>query len=154
VSITVQGGKKMKTYMAKAEEVQRKWYVIDADGQVLGRLASQVASILRGKHKPTFTPHVDTGDFVIIVNAEKIVLTGDKLDKKFYRHHSLHPGGLKEIPYRKLMATKPELAIEEAVKRMLPKGTLGRDMYRKLKVYRGPEHNNEAQKPEVLVLKY
>lgn len=144
----------MKTYMAKKEEVQRKWYVIDASDKVLGRLASQVASILRGKNKPTFTPHVDTGDYVVIVNAEKVVLTGHKLDQKFYRHHSSYPGGLKEVSYRKLMETKPEFAIEEAVRRMLPKGPLGRDMIKKLKVYRGPEHNNEAQKPEVLELKY
>lgn len=144
----------MKTYMAKKEEVQRKWYVIDASDKVLGRLASQVASILRGKNKPTFTPHVDTGDYVVIVNAEKVVLTGNKLDQKFYRHHSSYPGGLKEVSYRKLMETKPEFAIEEAVRRMLPKGPLGRDMIKKLKVYRGPEHNNEAQKPEVLELKY
>ncbi|HAZ37266.1 MAG TPA: 50S ribosomal protein L13 [Clostridiaceae bacterium] len=144
----------MKTYMAKAEEVQRKWYVVDASGQTLGRLSSQVAAILRGKNKPTFTPHVDTGDYVIIVNAEKIVLTGKKLDEKMYRHHSLYPGGLKETPYRKVLAEKPELAIEEAVRRMLPKGPLGRQMFKKLKVYSGPNHNHEAQKPEVLELKY
>lgn len=144
----------MKTYMAKKEDIQRKWYVVDASDKVLGRLASQVASILRGKNKAIFTPHVDTGDYVIIVNAEKIVLTGNKLDQKFYRHHSLYPGGLKETSYRKLLQVKPELAIEEAVRRMLPKGPLGRDMMKKLKVYRGPEHNNEAQKPEVLELKY
>lgn len=144
----------MKTYMAKKEEVERKWYVVDASDKVLGRLASQIASILRGKNKPTFTPHVDTGDFVIVVNAEKIVLTGNKLDQKFYRHHSLYPGGLKEVSYRKLIETKPELIIEEAVKNMLPKGPLGRQMMKKLKVYRGPQHENEAQKPEVLELKY
>ncbi len=144
----------MKTYMAKKEEVERKWYVVDASDKVLGRLASQIASILRGKNKPTFTPHVDTGDFVIVVNAEKIVLTGNKLDQKFYRHHSLYPGGLKEVSYRKLIETKPELIIEEAVKNMLPKGPLGRQMVKKLKVYRGPQHENEAQKPEVLELKY
>jgi large subunit ribosomal protein L13 len=144
----------MKTYMAKAEDVQRKWYVVDATDKTLGRLASQVAAILRGKHKPTFTPHVDTGDFVIVVNAEKVTLSGKKLDTKLYRHHSLYPGGLKEIPYRKVLATKPELAIEEAVRRMLPKGPLGRKMLKKLKVYRGPEHQHAAQKPEVLELKY
>lgn len=144
----------MKTYMAKAEEVQRKWYVVDASGQTLGRLSSQVAAILRGKNKPTFTPHVDTGDYVIVVNAEKIVLTGKKLDEKMYRHHSLYPGGLKETPYRKVLAEKPELPIEEAVRRMLPKGPLGRQMFKKLKVYSGPNHNHEAQKPEVLELKY
>lgn len=144
----------MKTYMAKAEEVQRKWYVVDASGQTLGRLSSQVAAILRGKNKPIFTPHVDTGDYVIVVNAEKIVLTGKKLDEKMYRHHSLYPGGLKETPYRKVLAEKPELPIEEAVRRMLPKGPLGRQMFKKLKVYSGPNHNHEAQKPEVLELKY
>lgn len=144
----------MKTYMAKAEEVKRKWYVVDAEGKTLGRMASQIASILRGKHKPTFTPNVDTGDFVIVINAEKVVLTGNKLDEKLYRHHSLYPGGLKETPYRKILQTKPELAIEEAVRRMLPKGPLGRKMFKKLKVYRGPVHNHEAQKPEVLELKY
>ncbi|TDT50399.1 50S ribosomal protein L13 [Fonticella tunisiensis] len=144
----------MKTYMAKAEDVKRKWYVIDATDKTLGRMASQIAAILRGKHKPTFTPHVDTGDFVIVVNAEKVALTGKKLDQKLYRHHSLYPGGLKETPYRKMIETKPELVIEEAVRRMLPKGPLGRKMIKKLKVYRGPEHNHEAQKPEVLELKY
>lgn len=144
----------MKTYMAKAQEVERKWYVVDAEGQTLGRMASQIASVLRGKNKPTFTPNVDTGDFVIVINAEKIVLTGNKLDQKLYRTHSLYPGGLKETPYRKLLATKPELAIEEAVRRMLPKGPLGRKMINKLKVYRGPEHDQAAQKPEVLELKY
>ncbi|MCX7883983.1 MAG: 50S ribosomal protein L13 [Caloramator sp.] len=144
----------MKTYMAKAEDVKRKWYVVDAEGKTLGRMASQIATILRGKHKPTFTPNVDTGDFVIVINAEKVVLTGNKLDDKLYRHHSLYPGGLKETPYRRLLQTKPELAIEEAVRRMLPKGPLGRKMFKKLKVYRGPVHNHEAQKPEVLELKY
>ncbi|QCX33871.1 50S ribosomal protein L13 [Caloramator sp. E03] len=144
----------MKTYMAKAEDVKRKWYVVDAEGKTLGRMASQIAAILRGKHKPTYTPNVDTGDFVIVINAEKVVLTGNKLEDKLYRHHSLYPGGLKETPYKKLLQTKPELAIEEAVRRMLPKGPLGRKMFKKLKVYRGPVHNHEAQKPEVLELKY
>lgn len=144
----------MKTYMAKAQEVERKWYVVDAEGQTLGRMASQIASVLRGKNKPTFTPNVDTGDFVIVINAEKVVLTGKKLDQKFYRTHSLYPGGLKETPYRKVLETKPEIIIEEAIRRMLPKGPLGRKMINKLKVYRGPEHENEAQKPEVLELKY
>ena len=144
----------MKTYMAKTNEVQRKWYVVDATDKTLGRLASQIATILRGKHKAIYTPHVDTGDFVIVVNAEKVALTGKKLDQKLYRHHSLYPGGLKETPYRKLLETKPELAIEEAVRRMLPKGPLGRQMFKKLKVYRGSAHNHEAQKPEVLELKY
>jgi large subunit ribosomal protein L13 len=144
----------MNSYMAKAESVQRKWYVIDATDKTLGRMASQVATILRGKNKPTFTPHVDTGDFVIIINAEKIHLTGKKLEQKLYRHHSLYPGGLKEVPYKKMIDTKPELVIEEAVRRMLPTGRLGRQMFSKLKVYRGPVHNHEAQKPEVLELKY
>jgi large subunit ribosomal protein L13 len=144
----------MNSYMAKAETVQRKWYVLDATDKTLGRMASQVATILRGKNKPIFTPHVDTGDFVIIINAEKVHLTGKKLEQKLYRHHSLYPGGLKEVPYKKMMETKPELVIEEAVRRMLPKGTLGRQMFRKLKVFRGPVHTHEAQKPEVLELKY
>jgi large subunit ribosomal protein L13 len=140
----------MKTFMAKAEEVQRKWYVIDAEGLVLGRLASEVAKILRGKNKPDFTPHVDTGDFVIVLNADKVVLTGKKLDQKMYRHHSLHPGGMKEVKYRIFMAKRPEKAVELAVKGMLPKNSLGRAMYKKLKVYSGVEHDHEAQKPEKL----
>lgn len=138
------------TYIAKPADITRKWYVVDAEGKTLGRMASQVAAILRGKHKPIYTPHVDTGDFVIIINASKVVLTGKKLDTKFYRHHSLYPGGLKEIPYRKFLAEKPEFAVYEAVRGMLPKGPLGRQMLKKLKVYRGPEHKNEAQKPEFL----
>ena len=138
--------------MAKAEEVTRKWYIIDAEGKPLGRVASEVAKILRGKNKPTYTPHVDTGDHVIILNAEKIVLTGKKLDQKFYRHHTLYPGGLKEIKYRQFMQTRPEKAVEIAVKGMLPKNSLGRAMFRKLKVYKGSEHEHEAQKPEVLTL--
>lgn len=140
----------MKTFMAKAEEVQRKWYVVDATGKPLGRLASEVASILRGKNKPTYTPHVDTGDHVIVINAEKIVLTGNKLNNKIYRHHSGWPGGLKEMKYSQLMAKSPERVIELAVKGMLPHNSLGRKMFRKLKVYRGPEHEHQAQKPEVL----
>ncbi|MCM0649429.1 50S ribosomal protein L13 [Clostridium swellfunianum] len=144
----------MKSYLAKKNEVERKWYVIDAAGKPLGRVASQVATILRGKHKPVFTPNVDTGDFVIIINAEKVVLTGKKLDQKMMRHHSLYPGGLKETPYREVLAKKPEFAFSEAVRRMLPSGPLGRDMLKKLKVYRGSEHEHEAQKPEVLELKY
>lgn len=142
----------MKTFMAKAEEVKRKWYIIDAEGKPLGRVASEVAKILRGKNKPTYTPHVDTGDHVIILNAEKIVLTGKKLDQKFYRHHTLYPGGLKEIKYRQFMETRPEKAVEIAIKGMLPKNSLGRAMFRKLKVYKGSEHEHEAQKPEVLTL--
>lgn len=144
----------MKSYMAKPEDIKRKWYLVDAEGKTLGRMASQIASILRGKNKPIFTPFIDTGDFVIVINAEKVVLTGKKLDEKLYRHHSLYPGGLKETPYRKLLAAKPELAIEEAVRRMLPKGPLGRQMLKKLRVYKGSEHNHEAQKPETLELKY
>jgi large subunit ribosomal protein L13 len=139
-----------KTYMAKAEEAQRKWYLIDGDGKVLGRLASEVAKILRGKNKPTYTPNVDTGDHVIIINAEKIVLTGKKLEQKLYRHHSLYPGGLKEIQYKDIMKNRPELAVMEAVKGMLPHNSLGRKMLTKLRVYKGSQHQHEAQKPEVL----
>ena len=144
----------MKSYIAKAQEVERKWYIVDAAGKPLGIVASQVAAILRGKNKPTFTPNVDCGDYVIVINAEQVVLTGKKLDQKLLRKHSLYPGGLKETPYREVLAKKPEFAFEEAVRRMLPTGVLGRQMLRKLKVYRGAEHNNEAQKPEVLELKY
>ena len=144
----------MKSYIAKAQEVEKKWFVVDAAGKPLGRVASQVASILRGKHKPTFTPNVDCGDHVIVINAEKVVLTGKKLDQKMMRKHSLYPGGLKETPYREVLEKKPEFAFEEAVRRMLPKGVLGRQMLKKLKVVRGEEHNHEAQKPEVLELKY
>ncbi|MDN5363199.1 MAG: large subunit ribosomal protein [Eubacteriales bacterium] len=142
----------MKTYMAKPGEVERKWYVVDATNKTLGRLASQVAAILRGKHKPQYTPHVDTGDFVIIVNAEKVRLTGKKLDKKIYYHHSRYPGGLKQMTYRTLLKEKPELAVRKAVEGMLPHNRLGRKMARKLKVYRGPDHPHAAQKPEVLEL--
>ena len=140
----------MKTFMAKAEEVKRKWYVVDAEGKPLGRLASEVAKILRGKNKPTYTPHVDTGDHVIVLNSEKVVLTGNKLDQKVYRHHSGWPGGMKEIKYRQLMDNKPEKAVELAVKGMLPKNSLGRAMFKKLKVYKGTEHEHQAQKPENL----
>ena len=142
----------MNTYMAKPAEVERKWYLVDAEGMVLGRLASQVANILRGKNKPIFTPHVDTGDYVVIVNASKVILTGKKLDQKIYYHHTGYPGGLKETKYRKLMADKPEFAVRHAVVGMLPKGTLGRQMARKLKIYAGPEHEQSAQKPEKLEL--
>ena len=131
----------------------RKWYVVDAEGMVLGRLASQVANILRGKNKPIYTPNMDTGDYVIIVNASKAVLTGKKLDQKIYYHHSGYAGGLKETKYRKLMAEKPEFAVRHAVVGMLPKGPLGRQMAKKLKVYAGAEHEQAAQKPEVLDLK-
>ena len=137
----------MKTFMANAQNVERKWYVVDANGMVLGRLASQVANILRGKNKPTYTPHVDTGDHVIIINASKIVMTGKKLDQKIYYHHTGYVGGLKETKYRKLLAEKPEFAIRRAVVGMLPKGPLGRQMAKKLKVYAGPNHDHAAQKP-------
>jgi large subunit ribosomal protein L13 len=138
--------------MANAQTVERKWYVVDADGMVLGRLASQVANILRGKHKPTYTPHVDTGDNVIIVNADKVVLTGKKLDQKIYYHHSGYVGGLKETKYRKLMQDKPEFVVRKAVVGMLPKNPLGRKMSTKLHIFSGPEHEHEAQQPEVLSL--
>ena len=143
----------MSTFMAKASNVERQWYVIDAENQVLGRLASQIAAMLRGKHKPTFTPHVDTGDYIIVVNAEKLVLTGKKLDQKMYRHHTGYPGGLKETSYRRLMATKPEFALKEAVRGMLPKGPLGYAMLKKLHVYAGPNHEHQAQKPVVFEVK-
>jgi len=138
--------------MANAQNVERNWYIVDADGMTLGRLASQVAAILRGKNKPTFTPHVDCGDHVIVINAAKVVLTGKKLDQKVYYHHSGFAGGLKETKYRKLMAEKPEFAVKHAVVGMLPKGPLGRQMARKLRVYAGAEHEHEAQKPVVLEL--
>jgi len=144
----------MKSFIAKAKDVERKWYVVDAAGKPLGRVASQVASILRGKHKVIFTPNVDCGDFVIIINSEKVVLTGKKLDQKFLRKYSGYVGGLKETPYREVLAKKPEFAFEEAVRRMLPRGILGRQMLRKLNVYRGADHDQAAQKPEVLELKY
>ncbi|MBQ9728161.1 MAG: 50S ribosomal protein L13 [Clostridia bacterium] len=142
----------MKTYMAHAETVERKWYVVDAAGVPLGRLASHVAMVLRGKHKPVYTPNVDTGDFVIVINTDKTVLTGKKLEDKYYRYHSGYIGGLKEIAYKKLMAEKSDLAVYEAVKGMLPKNSLGRAMLKKLRVYKGAEHKHEAQKPEVLKL--
>ena len=142
----------MKTYLAKAEDISRKWYVVDAEGVVLGRLASQVASILRGKNKPTYTPNVDTGDYVIIINADKAVLTGNKLDQKFYYHHTGFVGGLKATSYRKLMAEKPEFAVRKAIVSMLPKGPLGRQMAKKLKVYAGAEYEQTAQKPEKIEL--
>ena len=142
----------MKTFMANAQTVERKWYVVDADGMPLGRLASQVASILRGKNKPTFTPHCDTGDHVIIINASKVVLTGKKLDQKVYYHHTGYPGGLKSTVYRTLLAEKPEFAVKHAIVGMLPKGSLGRQMAKKLRVYAGAEHEHTAQQPEVLEL--
>ena len=143
----------MKTFLPKTADIDRKWYVVDADGMVLGRLASQVAGILRGKNKPIYTPNVDTGDYVIIINAEKVLLTGKKLDQKIYYHHSGYAGGLKETKYRRLMAEKPELAVRHAVVGMLPKGPLGRKMAKKLKIYSGNQHEQAAQKPEVLDLK-
>ncbi len=141
------------TLTAKPQDIEKKWYVIDAEGQTLGRLASEVASILRGKNKPCYTPNIDTGDFVIVINAEKIVLTGKKLTDKYYYRHSGYPGGLKATQYKDLIATKPELVIEKAVKGMLPKGKLGRAQGKKLKVYAGPEHKHQAQNPEVYVLR-
>ena len=142
----------MKTFMPKAADITRKWYVVDAEGLALGRVASQVANILRGKNKPIYTPNVDTGDFVIVVNASKVVLTGKKLDQKIYYKHSGYVGGLKETKYRKLLAEKPEEALRHAVVGMLPKGPLGRQMAKKLKIYAGAEHEHAAQKPEVLSL--
>ncbi len=143
----------MKTYMAKGEAVERKWYVVDAEGMVLGRLASQVAAILRGKHKPIYTPHVDTGDHVIIINADKVTLTGKKFtDKKYYRHTG-YPGGIRETSYGELLDKKPEFAVYEAIRRMMPKGPLGRKMLKKVRIYAGSQHQHAAQTPEVLVLK-
>ena len=140
----------MKTYMANPDKIERKWYVVDATDKTLGRLASEVAKVLRGKNKPEYTPHVDTGDYVIVVNADKISVTGKKLDQKVYYHHSDYVGGMKETTLREMMAKKPEKVVELAVKGMLPKGPLGRAMIKKLHVYAGPEHANQAQKPEVL----
>ena len=140
----------MKTFMANPAKIERKWYVVDATGMTLGRLASEVAKILRGKNKPVFTPHEDTGDYVIITNAEHIKVTGKKLDQKIYYHHSDYVGGMKETTLKEMMAKKPEKVVELAVKGMLPKGPLGRTMYKKLFVYAGPEHKHEAQKPETL----
>ena len=142
----------MKTFMPKAADITRKWYVVDAEGLALGRVASQVANILRGKNKPIYTPNVDTGDYVIVLNASKIILTGKKLDQKIYYKHSGYVGGLKETKYRKLMAEKPEEALRHAVVGMLPKGPLGRQMAKKLKIYAGAEHEHAAQKPEKLEL--
>lgn len=140
----------MKSYVAKPQELERKWYVVDAEGKTLGRLASQIATILRGKHKPIYTPHVDTGDFVIVLNADKVELTGKKIDQKMYRWHTGYPGGLKERTYREMLNNKPEKVIFHAVKGMLPKNRLGRKMIKKLRVYRGTEHNHQAQQPENL----
>ena len=138
----------MSTYMPKANEVERKWYLLDAEGKTLGALAAEAATLLRGNHKPIFTPHVDTGDFVVVINADKVVLTGKKLDQKMYYHHTGYIGNLKEVKYKKLMAEKPEFVVKKAVKGMLPDNTLGRKALTRLHVYAGPEHKHEAQKPE------
>ena len=143
----------MKTFVAKKEAVERSWYVVDADRQILGRLATQVAVLLRGKSKPTFTPHVDTGDHVVVVNADKVVLTGDKLRQKLYRRHSGYPGGLKETSAGTLLREKPERLVTLAIKGMLPKTKLGRQMATKLRVYRGPDHPHVAQAPKPFALK-
>jgi len=143
----------LKTFVPKPADISRKWYVVDAEGMVLGRLASQVANVLRGKNKPVYTPNVDTGDYVIIINADKVVLTGKKLDQKIYYHHSGYAGGLKETSYRKLIAEKPELAVRHAVVGMLPKGPLGRQMAKKMKIYAGDQYVQTAQQPEKLELK-
>ena len=140
----------MDTYMASASSVQRKWYVVDAEGQTLGRLASQIAMVLRGKNKPTYTPFIDTGDYVIVINAEKIKVTGKKMDQKIYKSHSDYVGGLRQQTLKEMLAKKPEAVIEHAVKGMLPTGPLGRQMFTKLHVYAGAEHGHEAQKPEEL----
>ena len=140
----------MKTYMANPDKIERKWYVVDAEGQTLGRLSAEIAKVLRRKNKPVFTPHIDTGDYVVVVNAAKVKVTGKKLDQKVYYHHSDYVGGMKETTLREMMAKKPEAVIEMAVKGMLPKGPLGRTMIKKLHVYAGPEHEQQAQKPEVL----
>lgn len=140
----------MKTYMANPDKIERKWYVVDAEGCTLGRLASEIAKVLRGKNKPEFTPHVDTGDYVVVVNAEKIKVTGKKLQQKIYYNHSDYVGGMRETTLAEMMAKNPEMVVELAVKGMLPKGPLGRDMLTKLHVYAGPEHKQQAQKPEVL----
>ena len=136
----------MKTYMAKPEEIERKWYIVDAEGQVFGRLASQIASVLRGKNKPTYTPNVDCGDYVVI-NTDKMILTGKKLEQKYYRYHTGYVGGLKEIQFKKMMAEKSDMALTNAVKGMLPKSSLGRNMIKKLKVFKGAEHTHQAQQP-------
>ena len=140
----------MKSFMASPSTVERKWYVVDAEGKTLGRLASEVANVLRGKNKPIYTPHIDTGDYVIVVNAEKVKVTGKKLEQKIYYHHSEYVGGMKEATLKEMMQKKPEFVITHAVKGMLPKGPLGRQMLKKLFVYAGPDHKHAAQKPEVL----
>ncbi|CAM5214334.1 50S ribosomal protein L13 [Alishewanella longhuensis] len=140
----------MKTSTAKPESVTRDWYVVDANGKTLGRIATEIASRLRGKHKPEYTPHVDTGDYIIVINAEKVAVTGNKAQAKMYYSHTGFPGGIKEINFEKLIAKKPEMVLESAIKGMLPKGPLGRAMFRKLKVYAGAEHQHAAQQPQVL----
>ena len=142
----------MSTFMQKKEAVVRKWYVVDATGVTLGRLASQVASVIRGKHKPTFTPNVDMGDYVIVINTDKVVLTGNKLEDKMYTYHTGYVGGLKQIPYKTMMANKSDVVVFEAVKGMLPKNKLGKQMLKKLRVFKGAEHDHAAQKPEVLTI--
>jgi len=140
----------MKTFTAKPESVKRDWFVVDATGKTLGRIATEIATRLRGKHKPEYTPHVDTGDYIVVINAEKVTVTGNKAKAKMYYSHTGYPGGLKSINFEKLIDKKPEMVIEKAVKGMLPRGPLGRAMFRKLKVYAGPEHNHAAQQPQVL----
>ena len=140
----------MSSFIQKPAEVERKWYVVDAEGKTLGRMASEVAAILRGKNKPTFTPHVDCGDYVIVINAEKVAVTGKKRQEKIYKRHTGYPGGLRELTFEQLLEKHPEVVVKHAIKGMMPTGKLGRQMYKKLKVYAGPEHKHEAQKPEVL----
>lgn len=140
----------MKTFTAKPESVTRDWYVVDANGKTLGRIATEIAARLRGKHKPEYTPHVDTGDYIIVINAEKVTVTGNKAKAKMYYSHTGFPGGIKEINFEKLLAKKPEMVLESAIKGMLPKGPLGRAMFRKLKVYAGAEHQHAAQQPQIL----
>lgn len=141
------------TYIAKSADIERKWYVVDATDKTLGRLATEIATVLRGKNKPIYTPHVDTGDYVIVVNAEKVKVTGKKLDQKLYTHHTGYIGGLKQVTLKRMLETKPEQVIAHAVKGMLPKNNLGREIFRKLHVYAGPDHKHAAQKPEVLEIK-
>jgi large subunit ribosomal protein L13 len=140
----------MTTYSAKPSDIKRDWYIVDASGKTLGRLATEIAKRLRGKHKPEYTPHMDTGDYIVVINAKEVKVTGNKTTDKIYHHHTGFPGGLKSITFDKLIAKKPEMIIEKAVKGMLPRGPLGRDMYRKLKVYPGAEHKHSAQQPKVL----
>jgi len=154
VTQQVLGGKLMKSYMASPATIEKKWYVVDATGYTLGRLSSEIAKVLRGKNKPTYTPHIDTGDYVIVTNAEKITVTGKKLDQKIYYHHSDYVGGMKEQTLREKLEKKPESVIELAVKGMLPKGPLGREMLKKLHVYAGPEHPHAAQNPEALTFTF